>query len=104
MPLLIPGTDPEIADRIAALEADDPAALVGFGGLGAVVRVLQRHAVTIPHRARARLIADYAARVVNEKRYDKQFVVLDNMDIYREEVGLMMGDPTFLSLDSLMPG
>ncbi|WP_229707864.1 CRISPR-associated helicase Cas3' [Tistrella bauzanensis] len=104
MPLLIPGTDPEIADRIAALEADDPKALADFGGLGAVARVLQRHAVTIPPRERARLIADYAARVVNEKRYDKQFVVLTNKDIYREDVGLVIGDPTFLSVSSLMPG
>jgi CRISPR-associated endonuclease/helicase Cas3 len=94
MPLLIPGADPEITDRIAALEADDPAALARFGGLGAVARVLQRHAITIPPRERSGLIAAEAARVVNEKRYDKQFVVLTNNLIYQEDIGLVMGGAT----------
>jgi CRISPR-associated endonuclease/helicase Cas3 len=61
---------------------------------GGLARRLQRYTVGVPPKARATLIDSGAAEVINPARYDDQFVVLTNRDLYRIDVGLSWADPT----------
>jgi CRISPR-associated endonuclease/helicase Cas3 len=64
---------------------------------GGVARRLQAYTVGVPPRARAALIASGAAEVIDRARYDDQFVVLANRDIYRADIGLSWADPTLMA-------
>jgi CRISPR-associated endonuclease/helicase Cas3 len=65
-------------------------------------RKLQAYVVPVPRKARMALVAAGAAGLVEENRFGDQFVVLENLDIYRETTGLDWGDPTYLSAAGLI--
>jgi CRISPR-associated endonuclease/helicase Cas3 len=69
---------------------------------GGVARRLQAYTVGVPPRARAALIASGAAEVIDRARYDDQFVVLANRDLYRADIGLSWADPTLMAPDGLV--
>ena len=69
---------------------------------GGVARALQPFTVQVPPRARARLLASRAASVVREADFGDQFVVLENDDLYRTEVGLDWDEPTAMAASSLI--
>ena len=69
---------------------------------GRIARLLQPYLVQIPPIARTALLAAGAARAVAASRFDTQFVVLTNLDLYRAEVGLTWDDPTFRDAKGLL--
>ena len=69
---------------------------------GRIARRLQPYTVQIPPHVRARLLAAGAARIVAEARFEQQFVVLTNTDLYAPEVGLSWDDPTFRRAEGLI--
>lgn len=69
---------------------------------GGLARRLQGYTVGVPPQARARLIASGAAEVIDPGRYDDQFVVLVNHDLYRDDVGLVWEDPTLIAPERLV--
>ena len=69
---------------------------------GAVARKLQPQTVQIPLGGRSRLIASGAARVIREKDFGQQFVLVINEDLYDAEVGLNWDDPLYRKSESLV--
>lgn len=69
---------------------------------GRIARKLQPYAVQIPPFARDKLLAAGAARIVAEERFERQFVVLANADLYAPDVGLSWDDPTFRRSEGLV--
>ncbi|HZC17006.1 MAG TPA: hypothetical protein VE309_09610, partial [Caulobacteraceae bacterium] len=69
---------------------------------GGLARDLQSYTVGLPPNARNQLIASGAAEVICEERYDDQFVVLVNGDLYRSDIGLSYADPTLMDAERLM--
>lgn len=69
---------------------------------GGVARRLQPYTVGVPPRARAALIASGAAEVINRARYDDQFVLLANRNLYRLDIGLSWADPTLMAAEGLV--
>ena len=67
---------------------------------GGIARLLQPYVVQIPPHARQALLAAGAAVAVQEARFERQFVVLTNEDLYSVEVGLSWEDPTFREAES----
>jgi CRISPR-associated endonuclease/helicase Cas3 len=64
--------------------------------VGGIARRLQRFLVNIPPRSRAELIKRRAAEVIQPDKFGDQFVVLTDVDLYREDVGLDVSDMTFM--------
>ena len=62
----------------------------------------QSYLVQIPQLARAALLSAGSARAVGRSNFDTQFVVLANLDLYREDVGLTWDDPTFREVEELL--
>ena len=60
---------------------------------GRISRHLQPYAVQVPPSARAALLSAGAARTVREADFSLQFVVLENLDLYRRDVGLTWEEP-----------
>lgn len=77
----------EAADLVEALTHADH--------VGGIARKLQRYVASVPRRLRANLIARGAARVIQEDKFGDQFVILEDADLYRADVGLDGTDPTF---------
>ena len=69
---------------------------------GRIQRRLQQYVVQIPPRQRDALIAKGAARVIREADFERQFVALENLDLYDEHVGLKSDDPTFRTAEGLV--
>lgn len=69
---------------------------------GGIARRLQPYTVGVPPQARAALIGSGAAEVIDRERYDDQFVVLANPNLYRADVGLSWANPTLMEPDSLV--
>lgn len=69
---------------------------------GWIARRLQPYTVQIPPSVRNRLLAAGAARIVAEERFEQQFVVLTNTDLYSPDVGLAWDDPTFRRAEGLI--
>ena len=67
-----------------------------------IARLLQPYLVQIPPLARAALLSTGSARAVGRSDFDTQFVVLTNLDLYREDVGLTWDDPTFREVEGLV--
>lgn len=67
---------------------------------GGIARLLQPYIVQLPPDARQALLAAGAAVAVQEARFERQFVVLTNEDLYSAEVGLSWEDPTFREAES----
>ena len=62
---------------------------------GRIARGLQPYVVQVPPFRRQELVATGAASAIREQDFGEQFVVLDNLDLYRADVGLAPGDPTY---------
>jgi CRISPR-associated endonuclease/helicase Cas3 len=56
--------------------------------------------VTVPPRIFTELRSTGAVQPVNEKRFGEQFWELVNLELYRQDIGLMSGDPAFRSAES----
>ena len=69
---------------------------------GRVARRLQPYVVQVPPRVRDGLVSAGAAEVLHEDRFERQFVVLENADLYRDEMGLQWDDPTFRTAEGLI--
>ena len=69
---------------------------------GRAARSLQPYVVQVPPPARAGLLAAGAAEVIDESRFGLQFVVVRNLDLYQDDVGLTWDDPTFRMIENLM--
>ena len=65
-------------------------------------RRLQPYVVQIPPFGREALLAVGAAHVVRERDFGRQFVVLGNLDLYDEQVGLRLDDPTARTAEGLV--
>jgi CRISPR-associated endonuclease/helicase Cas3 len=69
---------------------------------GGVARRLQAYTVGVPPKAREALIAAGAAEVIDRARYDDQFVVLANYELYHADIGLSWADPTLMAPEALV--
>ena len=69
---------------------------------GGLARRLQPYTVPVPPQARGALLSAGSARIVQEAKFGEQFVVLDNDDIYRDDVGLTWEDPTFRRAEGMV--
>ena len=67
-----------------------------------IQRRLQQYVVQMRPRQRDALIAAGAARVIREADFERQFVALENLDLYDEHVGLKSDDPTFRTAAGLV--
>ncbi len=83
-----------------------PACLIGrLRGMDktrGVARLLQPHLVQVPRQARAALVAEHAAEIIQPDRFGDQFVLLINNDIYSANSGLDWDDLTYRSTEGLM--
>ena len=69
---------------------------------GLSARRLQPFVVPVPHRARRALVDAGAASPAGGDREDRQFTVLDNLELYDSRTGLSWDDPTYRSAESLI--
>lgn len=69
---------------------------------GGIARRLQTYTVQVPPLARRALLDAGAVRFVREEDFGEQFALLENRDIYRQDVGLTWDDPTFQTAESLI--
>ena len=99
VPIIVP-------NPFGGAEAPDVSGLVGelewLERPGRIARKLQPYTVQIPPFVRDRLLAAGAARIVAEERFEEQFVVLTNTDLYAPDVGLSWDDPTFRRAEGLI--
>jgi CRISPR-associated endonuclease/helicase Cas3 len=70
--------------------------------VGRAARGLQRYTAQVPRSARGLLLSAQAARSVREADYPGQFVVLENQELYRSDLGLTWDDPTFRAAEGLV--
>lgn len=68
--------------------------------VGQIARKLQPYIVNVPPRAFLALRQAGAVQPVNEPRFGEQFCVLVSKELYRDDVGLLWDDPTFLDIES----
>jgi CRISPR-associated endonuclease/helicase Cas3 len=69
---------------------------------GRLARELQTYIVQVPPQARHKLIAAGRARVEAPDLRADQFVVLTDLSLYREEIGLVWEDADYLGTESLV--
>ena len=69
---------------------------------GRIARQLQPYVVQVPRWARGSLLSTNAAMIVREADFDRQFVVLSNLELYRPDVGLTWDDPTCRTAEGLI--
>ena len=69
--------------------------------VGGIARDLQRYIVNVPQRERAKLIGRGAGvvEVLQGDKFGDQFVVLADMNLYREDVGLDVSDMTRMDIN-----
>ena len=87
VPILIPRGG-KAREEIRALRFADK--------VGGIARRLQRYLVNIPPRTRAELVNRGAGEVIQPDKFGEQFVVLTDVDLYREDVGLDTADFAFM--------
>jgi CRISPR-associated endonuclease/helicase Cas3 len=96
VPVIIPATAHAVAgapaEVINALKHADKK----FAG--GIAKSLQRHIVQIPRSARRNMI-DKGAVVIREKDFGDQFVLLDNLHLYKDTFGLKWDDPTYRDIE-----
>lgn len=93
-PVIVP-LDEKAREAVARLGvADIPS--------GAIARQLQGYVVQVPPKARALLIANGQADFAHPQLRGDQFAVLGNMDLYREDVGLIWEDADYLAVEDLI--
>ena len=108
VPVIIPasisqraGIDDSIRYRIEAVAARkaDPSKAGKTGGLGGILRDLQRHVVQVPRRIRDGVLAK-DVEAIAPNLFGEQFVMLKTPALYGDEAGLKMDDPTWRSAES----
>ena len=67
---------------------------------GAVARDLQPYVVPVPPKARNHLLAAKRVAFAEAHRFGDQFCVLQGTDLYRNDIGLLWDDPTYLAVES----
>ncbi|MFM9973785.1 MAG: CRISPR-associated helicase Cas3' [Beijerinckiaceae bacterium] len=70
--------------------------------VGGIARDLQRYIVNVPLRDRAKLVRREAAEVLQGDKFGEQFVVLKDMGLYREDVGLDVSDMTPMEISEMI--
>jgi CRISPR-associated endonuclease/helicase Cas3 len=89
---IIVATDQESRNWLKALEdqhSNEPLKLIA--------RKLQRYTVGIPRHDENRLLADKAAHYARTKALGDQFFILDNLSLYKTDVGLDCSNPLFMA-------
>lgn len=69
---------------------------------GTIARQLQGYVVQVPPKARALLIANGQADFAHPELRGDQFAVLGNMDLYRDDVGLIWENADYLAVEDLV--
>jgi CRISPR-associated endonuclease/helicase Cas3 len=67
---------------------------------GAIARKLALYSVPVPRNIRTQLITSGAARIIEPGKYEDQFVILENAELYTFQSGLNYEDNTFRSIES----
>lgn len=99
VPVIVPYRGPDGTDRAA----DGLIRELDFAERpGGLARQLQPYTVPVPPQARAVLLSAGSVRIVQEARFGEQFVVLENEDIYRDDIGLTWDDPTFRRAEGMV--
>lgn len=96
LPVIVP------ADDEARRAIDGLRHLREGASAGSLARRLQRYVVGLNERERAALVASGAAEALQPERFGDQFVVLTDMERYREDVGLVVGDANILTTGQLV--
>ena len=69
---------------------------------GPIARRLQPYVVQIPPYSRRALLTAGAVSAIREEEFGQQFVVLENLDLYRADIGLSLSDPTYRRAEGLV--
>lgn len=69
---------------------------------GRVARSLQPYTIQVPPRVRQELLEARAVRFVREDVFGEQFALLENLDLYRPDIGLTWEDPAFREAEGLI--
>lgn len=99
VPVIVPYRGPHGTDRTADRLIKELDFAERPGGLA---RRLQPYTVPVPPQARAALLGFGSVRIVQEARFGEQFVVLENEDIYGDDIGLAWDDPTFRRVEGMV--
>ena len=93
----------DLAPMIISYDAEAKAAVDALSkpqaNAGAIARRLQSYIVQIPPKARALLMKNGHAHIVNEQRFGAQFIVLTVDKLYGKDVGLLWEDAEFVALE-----
>ena len=88
VPVIVPKEDDGEAEKLVR-------DLPFVSHIGGIARQLARYAVGVPRRARDTMLAAHAATLIAPERFEDQFVVLTNLDLYSTDVGLDWDDVSF---------
>lgn len=69
---------------------------------GRAARGLQPYTVQVPPQVRRKLLDGRAARFIREEAFGEQFALLENPDLYRQDIGLTWEDPSFRVAEGLI--
>ena len=69
---------------------------------GRAARGLQPYTVQVPPQVRRKLLDARAARFIREEAFGEQFALLENPDLYRQDIGLTWEDPSFRAAEGLI--
>jgi CRISPR-associated endonuclease/helicase Cas3 len=70
--------------------------------IGVIARKLQRYTIGIPERDERSLIAAKVTHYARRHMLGDQFLILDNLDLYKRDVGLDCSDPLFASAAAMI--
>ena len=85
------GTAETLADKLRWIERP-----------GGIARQLQPYVVSVWPQVRWTLIETGAARIIEEEKFGRQFVLLTNVSLYDDETGLSWDDPVVMDPDILI--
>ena len=94
--------------RYCGIDGDDDTVtrllneLKRVGRPGKVARRLQPYIVQVPPQVRKLLLETEAAKIIRERDFADQFIVLTNSDIYFPDIGLTWEDPAYREASSLL--
>lgn len=69
---------------------------------GRAARGLQPYTVQVPPQVRRKLLDGRAARFIREEAFGEQFALLENPNLYRQDIGLTWEDPSFRVAEGLI--
>ena len=99
VPLVVPWRDESGDDDTAERLLHD---LAYAPRPGPIARRLQPYVVQVPPYRRSALLTTGAVSVIREEEFGQQFVVLENLDLYRADTGLSLADPTYRRTEGLV--